>query len=605
MKPVFPGVPVRAVALAICAFASAASASAAPTVGPAGSAFYDTPASLAGSHGDLISYRSTTVSLGTGAPSVKAWNVLYQSTDSLGAANAVTGTVLVPTTAWSGSGSRPVVLYAVGTQGLAQSCAPSLQMAAGTEYENANIAAALKAGYAVLVSDYAGYTNGKSPTYLAGASQGHAVLDIFKAATQIPSVGIAANTKVGIWGYSQGGQTAAFAGEQLASYAPGLNVVGVAAGGVPADFKRTAKLLNGGPGAFFLLGGVIGLAEEYPNDIPLNDLANANGQATIARGKSECVFEGLFDLLNHNISEYVVGNQSLDQLVAIPSVSKVLDAQNLGKNKIPVPLYQYHGQADEFIPLDQDIALKKNYCSKFANVTFAVYPGEHIMTQFQAAPYVTSWLADRFNGKFTLGNCIELAPEPKSTANPSNGNFLVSLKDWKLGGTMVVKNLNSTVVLPDGAKFGGNTELVGQRLTDGSLTIPDFMSHLTIAGLLPIDVKLSIKQVAPATGTAMLDKNGQLHVHGSTKINITLVSVGESILQLPTACTTATPVDLPLDFDGPVSSLGNGNLTFSGVATFPQLSGCGGIYGPLLSAFFSGAGQKYSFTVSPPAPINW
>ena len=594
--------PARAVALAAGVLVTC-SASAAPVVGPAGTAFYNA-LSPTGSHGDLLSYRATTVNLGAGAPGVNAWNVMYQSSDSLGAANVVTGTVLVSAAAWTGSGPRPVVLYAVGTHGLAQGCAPSMQLAAGTDYENANIAAALKAGYAVLVTDNAGYTNGATPTYLAGASQGHALLDIFKAATQIPAVGLSASTKVAIWGFSQGGQTAAWAGELKASYANSLNLVGVAAGGIPADFKTTAAYLDGSAGASFLLAGVIGLAQEYPNDIPISQLASPAGQAAIAKGKSECVFEALFEFQNHQLSEYTVGNQTLSQLEAIPSVSATLDAQNLGKNKIPVPLYQYHGQADEFIPLDQTIALKKNYCSKFANVTFAVYPGEHIMTQFQAAPYVLSWLGDRFAGKATLGNCIELAAQPKSTANPAGGDFIVSLKGWNLSGSVTVKNLGQTITLPSGSTFSGDTNLTKNSLT-GNLVVPDFQSHIAIAGLLPLDVKLTIKQVTPATGTATLDKAGQLHVHGKAQVNISIVSVGESVLQLPTGCTTSAPVDLPLDFDGPVSALGAGNLVFSGTTTFPGLSGCGAIYGPLLSAFFSGAGQKYTFNVTPPAPVNW
>src|SRR5690606_15625988 len=143
----------------------------------------------------------------------------------------------------------------------------------------------------VLVTDYAGYTTGSTPTYLAGASQGNAVLDIVRAASQVPSVGLSATAKTAIWGYSQGGQSASWAAERKANYTPDLNLVGVAAGGTPADFITTAKYLDGSNGASFLLGGVIGLAEQYPAAIPLNSLANANGQAAIARGKNECVFE--------------------------------------------------------------------------------------------------------------------------------------------------------------------------------------------------------------------------------------------------------------------------------------------------------------------------
>ena len=106
-----------------------------------------------------------------------------------------------------GTTARSVVAYAVGTHGLAQNCSPSKQLAAGTDYEAANIAAAIKAGYAVLISDYAGYTTGGTPTYMSGKSQGNALLDLVLAATQIPNVGISSTSKVGIWGKAKSALT--------------------------------------------------------------------------------------------------------------------------------------------------------------------------------------------------------------------------------------------------------------------------------------------------------------------------------------------------------------------------------------------------------------
>ena len=586
--------PALTLPLAAIAFA-VTSAYAAPTSGPSGLAFYTAPASLTGSHGDLISYRTATVNLGVDAPAVKAWNVLYQSTDSVGAANAVTGTVIVPTTAWAGTGDRPIVSYAVGTHGLAQPCAPSLQMAAGKDYEAANIAAALKAGYAVLVTDYAGYTTGSTPTYLAGASQGNAVLDIVRAASQVPSVGLSATAKTAIWGYSQGGQSASWAAERKASYVPSLNLVGVAAGGTPADFITTAKYLDGSNGASFLFGGVVGLAEQYPTAIPLDTLANATGQAAIARAKNQCVFEALFDLMNHSLSEYTVGNQTLDQLAAVPAINATLKAQDLGGAKIPVPLYQYHGQADEFIPIEQHVDLKRKYCARFSNVYFDVYPSEHIVTQFQAAPTVLTWLGDRFNGKSATSSCFTLAAVPKSTANPNKGNFVVSLKGWPLVANVGLKTLGQTVNLPATSTFTAETDITAQRLT-GSLSVPNFSQSIKILGI-GSQVGMKITPVGEATGTVTLDNDGQLHVHGLVKADITITSLSG----LPIgACKTVTPVEFPINFDGPVSSLGNGNLNFSGTTTFPQLKGCG--VSAILTAVMSGPGQTYSFTVKPPAP---
>lgn len=589
---------LRALPLAALACALG-TASAAPVEGPADMRFYDAPASLAGQHGDLISYRGTTVNLGAGSPTTKAWNVLYQSTDSRGAANVVTGTVIVPTTPWTGGGERPVISYAVGTHGLAQRCAPSLQLNQGKDYEAANISAALKAGYAVLVSDYQGYTNGATPTYLAGASQGNAVLDIVRAATQVPLSGITSSAKVAIWGYSQGGQSAAWAAQRQSAYAPGVKLTAVAAGGVPADFPTTARYLDGSTGASFLLGGVIGLAQQYPDAIPLSTLANADGQATIARGKQQCVFESLFDLQNDKLSQYTVGNQSLDQLLAAkPEINTVVQAQNLGADKVSVPLYQYHGKADEFIPLAQTVALKKKYCGKFSNVTFDTYPSEHIATQFQAAPYVLSWLADRFAGKTTLGTCLTLNAEPKSTAYPPGGNLVVGLDQWPLTASVGLKTLGQTVNLPATSTFTAEADVTQPRLS-GTLNVPAFKQTISIIGL-PISVGLQITPVGNATGTVNLDTEGQLKIRGNAQANITITSV----LGIPFGeCKTEKPVDFPLVFDGPVSSLGNGGLTFQGTTTFPTIKGC--MISAILSAMMSGSGQTYSFTVAPPAPVRY
>ena len=203
---------VAAVAAACAAIAPTALA--APVPGPSGNAFYSPPSSVpvAGSPGELIWYRPAPVKLGAGAPAAKAWTVLYRSSDSRGTSNFVTGTVLVPAAA--ANGARPLVAFAPGTQGLAKSCAPSRQLVAGTEYESPNVALGLSKGYALAVTDYAGYTNGDTPTYLAGPSEGHATLDILRAARQLPGANLPPSGPIAIWGYSQGGQAAGFAGEQ-------------------------------------------------------------------------------------------------------------------------------------------------------------------------------------------------------------------------------------------------------------------------------------------------------------------------------------------------------------------------------------------------------
>lgn len=588
--------------LAAAAFASA-SAFAAPVTGPSGLAFYTPPSPLpAGTHGDLIWYRSATPSIAD-APAFDAWNVLYRSTDAVGADNVVTGTVIVPKTAWSGSGERPVIDYAVGTHGLAQSCAPSLQLAGGTDYEAANIAAVLNAGYAVVITDNPGYTTGDTPTYLAGVAQGHAALDLFKAATQIPSSPISSNAKVALWGFSQGGQTSAWAGQLQGDYAPDMKLTAVAAGGVPADFISSAHYLNGSAGSSFLLGGVIGLAQQYPNDIPLSTLTNSAGQAAIADAKTKCVFQTLFPYMNKDIATYTVNGETLDQLIAIPSVNTVLTAQNLGANRISAPVYLYHGTADEFLPLEQSEALKTQWCKLAGNVTYGVYPSEHIATQFQAAPYVLSWLGDRFSGKPTLGTCVTANKKPVSNANPGGGDLVVSLDAWPLSAVLHLKTLDQDVVVPKESTFSADANMTKQTIT-ADLSIPTFVTKIKLAGI-PLSVKLTVKEASQITGSAAIDDTGLLHIHGNAYANLTINSLGISVFRIPFNCSTASPIPFPIDFDGPVSALGNGKLNFQGTTTFPKFSSSGCALAPLFNVLISGPGQTYSYTATPPAPTLW
>jgi len=421
--------PMAALALAV------SSAYAAPVASTADDAtFFTYPLNdaLTGSHGDLKTYRKTTLKLPASAPAVNAWNVIYQSKDSNDADYWVSGTVIVPTTAWTGTGARPTISYTVGTHGLAAKCAPARQLADGKDYEAANIAAALSLGYAVLVTDYEGALVGDDSSYLAGKNQGQAALDIVKAASQIPGAGVTVSAPVGVWGFSQGGQTATWAGEIAPTYTPNLNIVGVAAGGVPANLVTTAPALERNIGFAFLGSSIAGLGYQYPEAIgaAVTAIASDAGVAALARLKTQCVFEALFENQNKSIASYTRTNSSLAELLAVGPVAATLNAQTVGTRKINAPVYLFHGTADEFIPFQQGVNLRKDYCTKGTNVTFEVYPSEHIVTQFQGAAPSLAFLKDRFEGKAAAGNCASTAAIPAANPKPGGGDFVVGLDKW-------------------------------------------------------------------------------------------------------------------------------------------------------------------------------
>ncbi|MFT3857483.1 MAG: lipase family protein [Aquabacterium sp.] len=586
-------VPLAALTLAV------SSAFAAPVPGPSGSAFYNAPATIpAGEHGDLIQYLPTTLNLGADTPQHNAWTVMYQSRDVNNKATVSTGTVIVPKNA----APVGVIMYAMGTHGLGNDCAPSKQMVSGNDYEAANVAAALKAGYAVLVSDYVGYTNGATPRYMAGASQGRNTLDMFRAATQIPSVGIDAASKVAIWGYSQGGQTAAFAAELAPTYTPTLNVVGVAHGGTPSDFFAVSRYLNKANGMAFFLKAMSGLATEYgPVRMPVTLALNPAGQQMLKEIRTECVFKALFKYQNKDVAEYMNNGLTLDDLIGggLNGVPQVLEEQAVGKTKVNVPMYQFHGKADEFIPLDQAFKVKQAYCAKGTTVSFDAYPSEHIATLFQAGPAVLSWINDRFAGKQAPNSCSNNTA-PVSTAFSNTGNLTVRMDKWPLAAKVDLKTLKQTVVLPQGTTFSADADVTAQQLVNGSLYVPKFSQSLKLLGI-GAQIALVIEPTGPITGKVSLDDQGILRIKdGMAQTNITVASVwGIPFGQ----CKTEKPVDFPLNFEGPISSLGNGQITFTGTTSFPMIKGC--IISAIVSAFMTGSGQAYTFNLQlPPATPN-
>src|SRR5271154_1537804 len=316
----------------LCGLAMASSASATPVEGPAGEAFYAPPSAVpAGSSGELIWYRPATVNLNVALPSNKAWDVLYQSSTQQGTPDPVTGTVIVPSTAWTGKGPRPVVTIGIGTQGLAHECAPSLQMAAGTEYDGGAIIAALKAGYAVTITDYQGYTNGAVPTYIDGKAEGQSVLDIVRAARQLPGSGVTEAAPVIAWGYSQGGQAVGWAGELQPTYAPDVKLVGVAAGGKPGNLQALAEFGDGAVGAAFSLDAVIGLNAAYPGEFNLSSFSNAAGLEAVKKVEGECAIQSLAEFRDARFSTYTTSGQTLEQIeTEPPAVQRIVNEQKLG-----------------------------------------------------------------------------------------------------------------------------------------------------------------------------------------------------------------------------------------------------------------------------------
>jgi pimeloyl-ACP methyl ester carboxylesterase len=180
-------------------------------------------------HGGVIWARTQT---GPAALAGAARNelVLYRSISANGSAVAVSGTVSVPP-GRAPKGGWPVITWDHGTTGIADVCAPSRDSIGDPAHTDIDyiyplLGRWLKAGWAVLRTDYEGLgTPGVHP-YLAGVSEAHSTLDMVRAARRlVPALG----SRVIIAGHSQGGQAALWAAALAAKWTPELHVRGTVA----------------------------------------------------------------------------------------------------------------------------------------------------------------------------------------------------------------------------------------------------------------------------------------------------------------------------------------------------------------------------------------
>ncbi len=404
LRRLLSSIPAAVLATALTAAPQAASAAAAPhaghgpraCAGPAGDAFYVPPNPLpSGPHGTVIWCRPVASPV-TGAT---AWQVLYLSATVTGAPTAVSGTVLVPSAA--DQGTRPVVAYAAGTQGWGDQCAPSKEMAAGSFDEQFAVNNLLSKGWAVAVTDYPGLGTPGDEAYNVGIPEGHAVLDVMLAATAVPGAGLSASAPMAIEGYSQGGGAADWAAQEQPSYARGMNLKGVAAGGTPANLQAVAANINGTVWFAFLAGSAIGFNAVYPS-LNLSAALTPAGRTALAQLDTMCQAQALLTYAGKKIQDYTVGGVNP---ISQPKWQAVLNANNLGTLKPAVPLLQYHGLLDEVIPYGVESALHGQYCAMGVTTQLNGYVGDHVLTQIVAQTDVVNWLSARFAGHPAPGNC--------------------------------------------------------------------------------------------------------------------------------------------------------------------------------------------------------
>jgi Secretory lipase len=281
---------------------------------PADDPFYRQPANLESFRpGEVIDARPIEVRLVRRVIKVDAWQVKFRSTNSRSAAVAGVTTVMIPRRPFHGP-VRPLLSYQSAIDSLGAANDPSYTLRNGGQGELGLMRLALRRGWAVVATDY----TGPNHAFGAGLLAGHLVLDGIRAAVSFEPAGFSAATPIGLWGYSGGAHATLFAAEQQAAYAPELNIVGAAAGGITGDLTAAPRMFEGDSflsGVWF--GAMIGISREL--DLDLLGAMTPEGQALVGSAAEMTVDQLILSFPFLRLGDYL----TVPDVIDIPGMHTV------------------------------------------------------------------------------------------------------------------------------------------------------------------------------------------------------------------------------------------------------------------------------------------
>ncbi|MCP9620635.1 lipase family protein [Nocardia otitidiscaviarum] len=396
--------------------------------------------------GDIIAARQVNLANLSLLPvNIDAWQLSYRSSDSRGEPIAAVATVMKPR---GHVADRPLFSYQIAEDSTGNYCMPSYQLQMGSvpapitgsllvPAQFLEVQAALAQGWAAVVPDH----QGPDSAYAAGPLAAHITLDGIRAAQRFAPMELPGTaTRVGLMGYSGGAIATGHAAESQADYAPELNVVGAAYGGVPADLGAALRLANGNLSSGLILAAVLGLSREYPQLANfLERHMNPLGRGLLAIKDQLCASYQSYLLPFANNLGMLDADPFQD-----PGVLDVLGATRMGRAIPEMPLFLYQANMDWLIPVGPVDDLVDTYCADpNASVDYTRdHFSEHLTLDPIAAPRALLWLKDRFAG-------VPASPGCRTT---DVGSMTLDPVTWQIWGETVGTTLAAAFGQPIGSR---------------------------------------------------------------------------------------------------------------------------------------------------------
>lgn len=360
--------------------------------------------------GTVLKSRATTMYFGPMSTPISGEQLLYRTTGQLGEPTVTVTTVLEPAQLPT---TPNIVGYLSFYDGLDSKCDPSYTLAGGdaggaaqqeAEEEELLINWYLSQGFVVTVPD----VEQTGLDWMAGRVAGYASLDGIRATETYLH---ATTAKVGLSGYSGGALAADWASELAPAYAPKLDIVGVAMGGVPVNDFHLFDYANGtSEYAAAIPAMLLGLSRAY--DVDLSRYLSSYGAKVVKEESTGCMPD-LFGRWPGLTVAKILKPQFRDWQ-HVPTIARMLRDQTMGTvpghPSTSAPIYMGVGNSDgkgDGVMRASDVqALADEYCAQGVPVQFEEYQGaSHQTAGAFFEPKTGPFFLERFAGAPFKDNC--------------------------------------------------------------------------------------------------------------------------------------------------------------------------------------------------------
>lgn len=348
-----------------------------PATMPHGAAAAAEPATRSDDAGNLVS-ATPIPDLDPGLASVagRADRILYRSRSLNGDGIVVSGALLTPK-GRARKGGWPVVSWGHGSSGVNDRCAPSIAPNTDGKVDlygyGGFVAGLLKAGYAVVATDYEGLGTPGDHPYIVADSEGRGMIDAVRAAIQ------AEPALSGSWfavGHSQGGQAAIAAGELAETWGRGLDFRGTVGLAPVTDVGQAYSYGSPGPvdRGFYLLA-LQGLKTQHPA-LRYDDYLGSQAMRMLPVTETECtmkIWEDFSADLGDRLTDFQFTPQSPEAALML---QPLLDAQSVPRGRTPGPMLLLQGDRDPSIKIAVTKQAVRNARAAGTAAEFRLYPGK-------------------------------------------------------------------------------------------------------------------------------------------------------------------------------------------------------------------------------------